>query len=134
MHDIPIKETILNNLNEPKLFQIVLKNTNKFVATVDQNGIATNKVNRVFASKNTDTCLYRLKENGNTAKFPDAPSKMYVYNEDLDNLDIKEFKEIIDVEYYEALVDKKLRNWPNPKIIYLDEVENINNHEERKII
>lgn len=134
LHDIPIKETILNNLNEPKLFQIVLKNTNKFVATVDQNGIATNKVNRVFASKNTDTCLYRLKENGNTAKFPDAPSKMYVYNEDLDNLDIKEFKEIIDVEYYEALVDKKLRNWPNPKIIYLDEVENINNHEERKII
>lgn len=134
LHDIPVVETISSNLNNPKLFQIVLKNTNKFVATVDQNGIAKNKVNRVFAAKNTDTCLYRLKENGNTAKFPDAPSKMFVYNGDLDKLDIKEFREIIDIDYYEALVNKKLRNWPNPKIIYFDEIENINNHEERKII
>lgn len=134
LHDIPIKETILSNLNNPKLFQIVLKNTNKFVATVNQNGIATNKVNRVFAAKNTYTCLYRMKENGNIVRFPDAPSEMYVYNEDLDNLDIKEFKEIIDIDYYEALVDKKLKNWPNPKIIYLDATEKNNNYEERKII
>lgn len=134
LHDIPIKETILSNLNEPKLFQIILKNTSKFVATVNQNGIATNKVNRVFAAKNTYTCLYRMKENGNIFRFPDAPSEMYVYNEDLDNLNIKEFKEIIDVEYYEALVDKKLKNWPNPKIIYLDATEKNNNYEERKII
>ena len=134
LQDLPVRETILNNLNDPKLFQIVLKNTNKFVATVDQNGIVKNKVNRVFASKNTDTCLYRLKENGNTAKFPDAPSKMFIYNGDLDDLNIKEFKEIIDIDYYIDLVEKKLKNWPNPKIIYLDEIENINNHEERKII
>lgn len=59
---------------------------------------------------------------------------MYVYNGDLDKLDIEEFKKIIDIDYYESLVNKKLKNWPNPKIIYLDEVENINNHEERKII
>lgn len=134
LQDIPVKETILSNLNEPKLFQIILKNTNKFVATVNQNGIATNKVNRVFAAKNTYTCLYRMKENGNIVRFPDAPSEMYVYNEDLDKLDIKEFKEIIDVDYYINLVDKKLKNWPNPKIIYLDEVEKSDDFEERKII
>lgn len=134
LQDLPVRETILNNLNDPKLFQIVLKNTNRFVATVDQNGIVKNKVNRVFASKNTDTCLYRLKENGNTAKFPDAPSKMFIYNGDLDDLNIKEFKEIIDIDYYEALVNKKLKNWPNPKIIYLDTVEKNNDFEERKII
>ena len=134
LHDIPVVETISSNLNNPKLFQIVLKNTNKFVATVDQNGIAKNKINRVFASKNTDTCLYRLKENGNIAKFPDAPSKMFIYNKDLDDLDIKEFKEIIDIDYYVDLVNKKLRNWPNPKIIYLDEFEKNNDYEERKII
>lgn len=134
LQDIPIRKTILNNLNNPKLFQIILKNTNKFVATVNQNGIATNKVNRIFAAKNTYTCLYRMKENGNIVRFPDAPSEMYIYNEDLDKLDIKEFKEIIDIDYYEALVNKKLRNWPNPKIIYLDEFEKNNDYEERKII
>ena len=134
LQDIPIRKTILNNLNNPKLFQIILKNTNKFVATVNQNGIATNKVNRIFAAKNTYTCLYRMKENGNIVRFPDAPSEMYIYNEDLDKLDIKEFKKFIDIDYYVDLVEKKLKNWPNPKIIYFYEAENINNHEERKII
>ena len=134
LQDIPVKETILSNLNDPKLFQIIIKNTNKFVATVNQNGIATNKVNRVFAAKNTYTCLYRMKENGNIFRFPDAPSEMYVYNEDLDKLDIKEFKEIIDIDYYVDLVNKKLRNWPNPKIIYLDEAENIKSCEEKEVI
>ena len=134
LQDIPIRKTILNNLNNPKLFQIILKNTNKFVATVNQNGIATNKVNRIFAAKNTYTCLYRMKENGNIVRFPDAPSEMYIYNEDLDKLDIKEFKKFIDIDYYVDLVEKKLKNWPNPKIIYLDTVEKNNDYEERKII
>lgn len=104
------------------------------MATVNQNGIATNKVNRVFAAKNTYTCLYRMKENGNIVRFPDAPSEMYIYNEDLDKLDIKEFKKFIDIDYYIDLVERKLKNWPNPKIIYLDEVGKSDDFEERKII
>lgn len=73
----------------------------------------------MFAAKNTDTCLYRLKENGNTAKFPDAPSKMFVYNGDLDKLDIKEFREIIDIDYYEALVNKNWEIGPTQKLYIL---------------
>ncbi|MBU5668502.1 hypothetical protein KQI68_01475 [Peptoniphilus sp. MSJ-1] len=119
LQDITIAETIKNNLNDPKLFQIILKTSNKFAATVDENKVIRNKVNRVFASKIGTHCLKRLRNDGNFSKFPDAPNKMLVFNDSLDNLDINKFKEILDTEYYLELANKKLKNWPVKNVIKL---------------
>lgn len=105
-----IEQTIEENLDKPELYQIILKNTNKYNGTVDINKKEYNKVNRVFAGRD-DFSLYRLQKNGNLARFPNSPERMFIYNKSLDTLDLREFKEKIDLEYYINLASDRLEKW-----------------------
>lgn len=118
----PIR-TILNNLDKPILFQQVLqagssKEEGKgFIGTAEFiNGERkmTNKVNRIFATKedNPNRTLLKKVRNENDmvgVKFTDAPDHMIVYNDDLET--IENLAEMIDLNYYKALADKSIQRW-----------------------
>ena len=103
-----IIETYIENLDKPHLFQYVLHTGGTYDGTFDTEGNQYNKVNRVFATKKGDFCVYKKK--GETlAKFPNAPSTMYIHNKDCS--EIKDFNRIVDLNHYYDLLIKKLEKW-----------------------
>ena len=103
-----IIETYLENLDKPHLFQYILHTGGTYEGTFDVDGNQFNKVNRVFATKKGDFCVYKKK--GDTlAKFPSAPSNMYLWNEDCSLL--QGFNRIVDLNHYYDLLIKKLEKW-----------------------
>lgn len=118
VNNVPIEQTVKENLDNPKLFQIVLQAGNTFEGTYDQNGNKYNKVNRVFAAKggNVVQLLKRypadkVDKNGkpkNPVKYPSAPENMVVYNDSLDGVNSVPD---IDVDFYVELCENALSNW-----------------------
>lgn len=108
----PLK-TITEHLDEPKLFQYVLKAGNTYKGVSDEKGNWQNKVNRVFAAKKDCgkevTRLYKVRQDGGRVNFADAPETMYVFNGDL--ADLYGFSDIVDISHYYSLVMKKLEGW-----------------------
>jgi hypothetical protein len=102
-------ETITNNLDKPELFQIVLKAGKTYVGTVDETGNEYQKVNRVFASQ-TGVHLFKMKPDGTKIKFANSPQRMFVFNGDLKDLDLKS-SEDFDAKYYFELAEKVLKRW-----------------------
>lgn len=80
----------------------------------NKEGEWQNKVNRVFACVDSPnvphTKLYKIRRDGGQVNFPDVPELMYIWNDDLREL--KNFRSIIDIEYYYHLVLEKLKGWP----------------------
>ena len=104
VYDIDIIDTVLNNLDNPILFQYILQCGRTYIGTVDEEGNLYQKVNRVFATKD-GVLLKKKKAEGNPQYFPTAPESMYVYNGDLRDFD--NFKDIVDVNYYVELAEEK---------------------------
>ena len=103
-----IIETYLENLDKPHLFQYVLHTGGTYEGTFDKDGNQFNKVNRVFATKKGDFCVYKKK--GETlAKFPNAPSTMYLWNGECSELE--GFGKIVDLNHYYDILLKKLEKW-----------------------
>ena len=103
-----IIETYLENLDKPHLFQYILHTGGTYEGTFDKDGNQYNKVNRVFATKKGDFCVYKKK--GETlAKFPNAPSTMYLWNGECSELD--GFGKIVDLNHYYDILLKKLEKW-----------------------
>ena len=103
-----IIETYLENLDKPHLFQYILHTGGTYDGTFDVDGNQFNKVNRVFATKKGDFCVYK-KKGATLAKFPNAPSTMYIHNKDCS--EIKDFNRIVDLNHYYDLLIKKLEKW-----------------------
>jgi hypothetical protein len=101
--------TIQENLDNPRLFQVILQAGRTFKGTFDENGKQYNKVNRVFPVKKDGVLLQKKRMDNGLVHFPDAPSCMLVWNEDLS--DFKNFKNVIDINYYYQLINKKLERW-----------------------
>jgi hypothetical protein len=101
--------TIQENLDNPRLFQVILQAGRTFKGTFDENGKQYNKVNRVFPVKKDGVLLQKKRMDDGLVHFPDAPSCMLVWNEDLS--DFKDFKKVIDINYYYQLINKKLERW-----------------------
>lgn len=105
-------DTFAENLDKPLLWQFVLKAGSTFKGVQNSAGEWQNKVNRVFAAAEgvPYTKLYKIRQDDGQVNFPDVPERMFVWNEDVNEL--KNFKEIIDQDYYYHLVTEKLKGWP----------------------
>ena len=106
VYNIDFVDTVVGHLDYPILFQYILQCGRTYIGTVDEDGNLYQKVNRVFATKD-GVLLKKKKAEGNPQYFPTAPESMYVYNGDL--RDFKNFKEVIDVDYYVNLAEEKYR-------------------------
>lgn len=101
--------TIQENLDNPKLFQMILQAGSTYKGTVDENMQQYQKVNRVFASKRDGVTLYKLRADDGLVRFPDSPEKMFVYNGDISEL--TDFRNRIDINFYYQLCLKVLERW-----------------------
>lgn len=104
IYDKSFDDTIIENLDNPILFQYILQCGNTYLGTVDDEGNEYQKVNRVFATKNGVT-LKKKKKDFNPQFFPNAPESMYIYNGDL--RDFSNFRDIIDTDFYVTLARNK---------------------------
>lgn len=106
-HDI--YQTLLDNVNQPHLYQYILKAGNTYKGTFDKDGNEYNKVNRVFASKKEGFCLYKRRHDDGLVRFADAPMNMYLHNQDCSELEA--FEKVVDLNHYYQLVIKRLERW-----------------------
>lgn len=114
VYGTPVYKTFMDNLDKPILWQYILKAGSTFQGVQDAAGVWQNNVNRVFAAKPEypgTTKLYKIRKDGGQVNFPDSPERMFIWNGDL--ADIPDFKEMIDLDHYMDLVNKKLRGWPS---------------------
>lgn len=114
VYGTPVYKTFIDNLDKPILWQYILKAGGTFQGVQDAAGVWQNNVNRVFAAKPEypgTTKLYKIRKDGGQVNFPDSPERMFIWNGDL--ADIPDFKEMIDLDHYMDLVNKKLRGWPS---------------------
>lgn len=112
LYDKDPLDTIVEHLSHPELFQYVLKAGGTFKCVSDADGNVYNKVNRVFAAKDTvegTTKLYKVRHDGGYVNFPDAPERMFVWNNDVK--DLENFSNIVDINHYYQLINKKLEAW-----------------------
>lgn len=113
VYNIPFETTIMNNLDKPELFQYILQAGRTYKGTFDRDGNKYNKINRVFAAKDGDFQLFKVKENADGsksyAKFPNAPDRMFLWNDDVDKLE--NFKDVVDIQWYYDLTNKIYQRW-----------------------
>lgn len=104
--------TFMKHLDKPVLWQIILKAGRTYKGVQNSAGEWQNKVNRVFAAAEgvPYTKLYKIRQDDGQVNFPDVPERMFLWNDDVNKL--KEFKDIIDMNYYYHLVTEKLKGWP----------------------
>lgn len=101
--------TIQENLDKPRLFQMILQAGNTYQGTFDQYGKKYNKVNRVFPIKKDGVMLYKKRQDDGMVRFPDAPEEMLVWNNDVS--DLNNFGKVIDINFYYQLINKALGRW-----------------------
>lgn len=110
----PILNVFDEHLDEPLLWQYILKAGSTYKGVQNKEGEWQNKVNRVFACVDDPriphTKLYKIRWDDGQVNFPDVPELMYVWNDDVSKL--TNFKQIVDREYYLHLVKEKLKGWP----------------------
>lgn len=109
-----IFDTFEEHINEPLLWQYVLKAGRTYKGVQNSAGEWQNNVNRVFAAgENVDpekvTKLYKVRQDDGLVNFPDVPERMFVWNRDIS--DLEHFEDIIDQSYYYNLVIEKLKGW-----------------------
>ena len=114
VHGTDILRVFDEYLDQPLVWQYVLKAGGTYKGVQNKDGEWQNKVNRVFACVDDPriphTKLYKIRWDDGQVNFPDVPELMYIWNEDVHEL--TNFKEIVDREYYMHLVKEKLKGWP----------------------
>ena len=110
----PVDVILWENIDNPLLWQYVLKAGNTYKGVVNREHEYQNKVNRIFACRaDADvphTHLYKERQDGGLVNFPDVPENMFVYNDDLE--DLHDLKDFIDLDHYCSVVEQKLKGWP----------------------
>lgn len=101
--------TVIEKMDDPKLYQYIIKAGSTYKGTFDQGGNKYNKINRIFPTGTGDLCLYKKRQDDGLVKFADAPEKMFVWNEDVDKLD--RFESIVDLNHYVQIINKRLEKW-----------------------
>ena len=109
IRDVDPAETVFKYMERPELYQYILQAGPTYKGTVDEEGNYYQKVNRVFATREEGLELHKKRVDGGLVKFPDAPRKMYLHNEDLSEL--KGFKDWIDLDWYYSLALKAIERW-----------------------
>lgn len=109
VHGKDILNTLMEHLDSPHLFQYILQAGGTYQGTYDGDDKKHEKVNRVFATKDGDFCLFKKRVDGGMVRFADAPMKMYLWNGECS--EIKDFEKIIDLNHYYQIINKKLERW-----------------------
>lgn len=104
-----ISETIRENIDKPILYQYVLQAGNTYQGTFDNQGNKLQKINRVFAGKNTGYEIFKKRVDGGLVKFADAPSDMILFNDDLSKFE--DFENKVDLQWYYDLALKVYERW-----------------------
>lgn len=99
------------HLQNPYLYQIILKAGGTFKGVVDSQGDYQQKVNRVFAAAEgvPYTKLYKQRIDDGLVNFPDAPERMFLWNDNCNKLN--NFEKVVDFDYYLNLIADKLKGW-----------------------
>jgi DNA polymerase family B len=105
-----ITETLMKHLDQPHLYQYILKAGNTYQGTCNETGeLLETKVNRVFAAKNEGCCLYKKRHDNGLVRFADAPMNMHLFNQDC--ADLENFEKIVDLNHYYQILIKRLERW-----------------------
>lgn len=102
-------DTLRENTDNPMLYQYILQAGRTYQGTFDAEDNEHNRINRVFPTKKEGTCLYKKRLDGGLVRYADAPLNMFVWNDDCDKLE--NFKEIIDLNHYYQIIQKRLEKW-----------------------
>lgn len=106
------KKTLIENLDNPILYQYILQSSRKFAGTFDQYDKEYQRINRIFPAKKESVTLVKRRLDGGITKFPNTPQNMWVFNDDLSKIDVDEFKRNIDLNHYlEIIIDKLTKGW-----------------------
>lgn len=112
VYGTPVYESVVKHLDEPLLYQYVLQAGSTYKGVVKSDSpdqLLDTKINRVFATKNDGIEILKKRQDDGLVKFADAPDRMYLYNGDLNKF--KEFKDIVDIQWYYDLITKNLKRW-----------------------
>lgn len=110
--ELSIIKYLREHTDEPMLFQYILKAGSTFIGIYDMDENKMQNVNRVFAAKSGDprvVSLRKVRKDGGFVKFPNAPDRMLVWNDDCDN--IKDFESWIDLGHYSDIIMSRLKAW-----------------------
>jgi hypothetical protein len=111
LFDIPVSKTVREHLDEPVLYQYILKAGRTYLGVVDQDGNEYQNVNRVFATKSdTGVRLFKKRADGGLVNFPDMPDNMLVWDGEVSDL-APTFREVVDISHYCKVTEKKLEGW-----------------------
>jgi len=111
LFDIPVSKTVREHLDEPALYQYILKAGRTYLGVVDQEGNEYQNVNRIFATKSdTGVRLYKKRADGGLVNFPDMPDNMLVWDGEVSDL-APTFREVVDISHYCKVTEKKLEGW-----------------------
>jgi hypothetical protein len=106
---VSVIDTLINNIDNPKLYQYIIKAGHTYKGTFDLEGNEYNKINRIFPTRKGDLCLYKKREDDGLVRFPDLPEKMFIWNDDCEN--ITNFERIVDLNHYAQIINKRLDKW-----------------------
>lgn len=103
-------EDTIKGCNELKKFQKIVKVNGSYLYGWHNNEFLTDKTFRVFASKdNKDTYIGRCKTEGGTIeKFANTPTHSFVWNEDVNGVEIPEK---LDKNWYIELAEKRIEDF-----------------------
>ena len=104
-----VLDTLLENRDKPYLYQYILQAGRTYQGTFDEYNKKYQNINRVFACRNHGINLYKKRIDGGLVKFADTPEHMYVWNGGC--VYIPDFKNIIDINHYYQIINKKLSAW-----------------------
>lgn len=111
LFETPVSKTVRGHLDEPVLYQYILKAGRTYLGVVDQEGFEYQNVNRIFATKSdTGVRLYKKRADGGLVNFPDMPENMLVWNGDVSDL-APTFRSMVDISHYCRVTEKKLEGW-----------------------
>jgi hypothetical protein len=105
----PIELTLTENIDKPHLYQYILKAGNTYQGTFDEKGNDYQKVNRIFAAKEENLCLYKRRHDEGLVKFADAPNDMMIWNRDCEQ--IEDLEEKLNLNHYKQILDKRIERW-----------------------
>lgn len=115
VNGIPVEETI-NNCNELREFQKIVKVSNKYMYALYGDEKLPEKVLRVFASTDENAKgVFKVKSEDRIEKIANTPEKCFIDNDDVKNKTIPPY---LDKNYYVEVATKRLNDFlgiPNKK-------------------
>lgn len=112
INNIPIEETI-RNCRELIMFQKVVKITYKYSHVLYGEKRLSEKCLRVFASRNDNPGVFKVKKNGRTEKIAGTPERCFIVN---DSVIDRRIPKRLDRDWYISMAKKRLNDFLGQEI------------------